>query len=331
MEFVGRGTVEKLKNFAGNRVLLFTQNGLFSLFKKKLNLENPVLYTALTENPKREEIQTAQNTLKGQIFDTIVAFGGGSVIDFAKAFKFYEKRNIPLIAVPTTAGTGSQVTQIAVVYVDGVKTSLDAPSILPDIAIVDSQFIENAPLYLKASCAMDAYCQAIESFWAKGATEESEKYALHAAVLCRDYLVKAVTTDDIEANEKITLAAHLAGKAINISRTTAAHALSYKITSLYGIPHGHAVALSIANLFEQNIDILTTKKQAALLNAIGISKEEIRPYFHTLMSSIGLKDNLSELGITRLNEIVDSVNLQRLNNNPKPLSRSDLMKILEQS
>lgn len=331
MEFVGRGTIEKLKDFADGRVLLFTQNGLFDLFKEKLNISAAVLYTALTENPKREEIQTAQNTLKGQTFDTIVAFGGGSVIDFAKAFKFYEKRNIPLIAVPTTAGTGSQTTQIAVVYVDGVKTSLDASDILPDISIVDSQFTENAPPYLKASCAMDAYCQAIESFWAKNATAESEKYALQAIELCRDYLVGAVTTADIKVNEKMTLAAHLAGKAINISRTTAAHALSYKITSLYGIPHGHAVALSIAGLFEENISVLPTKKQNLLLNAIGISKKEIRPYFHALMSSVGLQDNTGELGIDRFDEIIDSVNLQRLNNNPKPLNRNDLMKILKRS
>lgn len=329
MEFVGRGSVEKLKNFADGRVLLFTQNGLFSLFKEKLILTAPVLYTALTENPKREEIQTAQDRLKDKIFDVIVAFGGGSVIDFAKAFKYYEKRNIPLVAVPTTAGTGSQVTQFAVVYVDGVKTSLDAPEIIPNIAIVDSQFIEKAPQYLKASCAMDAYCQAIESFWAKGATKESKEYALQAVDLCRCYLVNAVTTADIEVNEKMALAAHLAGKAINISRTTAAHALSYKITSLYGIPHGHAVALTIASLFKFNAPIVSDIDE--LLLAMNISKNEIISYFNELMKDIGLEDDLKKLGISDLDEIIGGINIDRLNNNPRFINKEDLIDILNGS
>ena len=258
MEFVGRGVVRHLSQQIKGCVLVFTQNGVYKLFKDTLlpQLENVnvTFYTEISPNPKREEIKIAQDVLKNKKFDTIIAFGGGSVIDFAKAFRFYDERDIPLIAMPTTAGTGSQATQFAVVYINNQKTSLDSPKILPNITIADSQWVENAPIYTKASCAMDAYCQAIESFWAKAATTESRKYAIAAIELCRDNLIKAVNTNDAEANEKMVLAAHLAGKAINISRTTAAHALSYKITSKYGIPHGHAVALNIAGLFEQNID-----------------------------------------------------------------------------
>ena len=335
MDFIERGAVNYLSGQISGRVLLFTQDGVYNLFANILDpqLENVevTLYKDITPNPKRQEIQTAQDKLQNQKFDFIVAFGGGSVIDFAKAFRFYDKRDIPLIAMPTTAGTGSQATQFAVVYVNGIKTSLDDPTILPDTVIADSCFVENAPACVKASCAMDAYCQAIESFWAKGATNESREYALQAIKLCKDYLIAAVKTNDIHANEKMTIAAHLAGKAINISRTTAAHALSYKITSKYGIAHGHAVALSIAGLFEQNIKVLLPEDQKIILNALGINKDGILLYFHQLMTDIGLEDDLGKLGIEDLDEIVDSVNVQRLSNNPKNLDRNDLLQILRRT
>ena len=333
MEFIGKGTISHLCQQITGNVLLFTQESVYNLFEKILcpQLENVdvTLYTKISSNPQREEIQTAQDILKNQKFDSIIAFGGGSVIDFAKAFRFYEGRSVPLIAIPTTAGTGSQATQFAVVYFNGIKTSLDNSQLLPDIVIADSCFVENAPVYVKACCAMDAYCQAIESFWAKKATEKSKEYALQAVELCRDYLLKAVTTNDVEANEKMTLAAHLAGKAINISRTTAAHALSYKMTSKYNIPHGHAVALSISGLFVAKYE--SVPDIDILLKTIRLSKLDIKAYFHSLMQKIGLEDDLVKLGIKDLDEIVDSVYLQRLENNPKNLSRDDLINILKGS
>lgn len=333
MEFVGRNSIVALEDIVKDyrNILVFHGKSIFkrynTLFTELLTGKEVSYYADFTNNPKKEEIDLAINKFSDRKFDAIIAFGGGSVIDFAKAFRFYKQDDIPLIAIPTTAGTGSEATQFAVVYVDGVKTSLDDVSILPDIAIIDSQFIENAPTYVKACCAMDAYCQAIESFWAKRATEESRKYAIESIELCRDWLVQAVNTDELIANEKMALAAHLAGKAINISRTTAAHALSYKITSKYGIPHGHAVALNIAGLFEQNIEVMPSEQQNALLGAMHINKQSICEYFHKLMTEIGLEDNLTKLGITNLDEIVDSVNLQRLSNNPKNLSRDDLLNV----
>ena len=325
MEFVGRNSIEKLSGIVNGQVLLFTQENIYNIFKDKLALVNPIIYTKISENPKREEIQQAEDTIKGDNFDSIVAFGGGSVIDFAKAFRFYTKRNVPLIAIPSTAGTGSQATQFAVVYVNHEKTSLDDKSIKPDHVIVDSQFVEHAPHYLKACCAMDAYCQAIESFWAKQATPESQKYALEAVKLCHEYLEKAVNTFDPVINEKMALAAHLAGKAINISRTTAAHALSYKITSLYGIPHGHAVALNIAELFVYNAKSCNVD---SILDILQIDKIGIIPYFDNLMARIGLETCLEKLGITDVDAIVDSVNVERLKNNPTALTKDDLRSIV---
>lgn len=330
MNYVGRNSIFLIDTLLHGHVLVLTRASIYrrheQLLAPRLAQVQTTFYTEINPNPSREEVLAAQDVLQGQVFDVIVAIGGGSVIDFAKAFRHYAGMQCPLIAVPTTAGTGSEATQFAVIYIDGVKTSLDAPELLPEVAIVDSVFVEHAPQYLKACCAMDAYCQAIESYWAKGATEESRAYALEAVELCSKHLVAAVNSADPQENEYMAKAAYLAGRAINISRTTAAHALSYKMTSAYDVPHGHAVALSISGLFRVNLPAIPDLPR--LLAAMGIAEEEIAPYFARLMKEVHLETDFAKLGIHDLEEIADSVNAQRLGNNPKPLSREDLLRVL---
>ena len=153
------------------------------------------------------------------------------------------------------------------VYVKGKKTSLDDNGLLPEITILDSPFVETTPRYLKACSAIDTYCQAIESYFAKKATEESRDYALQALSLCKNYMEDAVCS-----NEKMPMASHLSGKAINISRTTVAHALSYDITERYGIPHGHAVFLSIMGLLKKNLPYI--RAPFLLLKAMGVIQKK---------------------------------------------------------
>ncbi len=293
------------------------------MLEKRVQLH---IYPHIEPNPKYEDVQKAIEELDGREFDYIVAWGGGSVIDFAKAFRYYGNCATPLIAIPTTAGTGSEATQFAVIYKEGVKQSIDDASLLPDGFILDSQFCEKAPRALKASCAMDAYCQAIESYWAKRATTESRSYALRALELCRSCMVQAVNTSDSAANEQMLEAAHWAGKAINISRTTAAHALSYKMTSDYGIPHGHAVALCMPGLFDLNMEALDDPQP--LLTALGVSQGAFAEHFRGLMHSIGLETDIEKLHISDIDTIVDAVNQHRLANNPRTLSEEDLRSIL---
>lgn len=334
MNYVGRGSIERLTGQLepGSDVVVFTRE---SIYARHETLVAPALaqvqahfYTHIEPNPSREEVQMAQEALRGKACSAIVALGGGSVLDFAKAWRHYEGCTAPLIAIPTTAGTGSEATQFAVIYIEGKKASLDAPELLPEVAIVDSQLMERAPRALKATCAMDAYCQAIESYWAKRATAESRELALEAIKLCRQHLVTAVNTPDAAANEGMARAAHLAGKAINISRTTAAHALSYRITSRYGIPHGHAVALSIAGLFMANLPAIPEPQR--LLEAMGIAESEVVTHFHQLMESIGLEWDIHALGID-VEDIAKSVNEERLKNNPVQLSQNDLMDVINEA
>lgn len=339
--FIGRGEIKQLslilKENSYKNAIVFTGRTSFAALKDILlpELQGCLfnLYSEFSPNPKYEDIIKSVTELENNAYDVVIAIGGGSAIDFAKAYKYYSKSPLPLIAVPTTAGTGSEATQIAVIYIDGKKHSLDEPYLLPDYAIVDSQFIENSPSYLKACCGMDAFCQALESYWAVKATSESQELARKSIELCKNFLVSTVITNDPEPAEQMALASNLAGRAINISRTTASHALSYAITTRYGIPHGHAVALTIAALFLANLNITdedcvdprgaayVKRTMLDLMNILDFQTEnDIRPYFRNLMKQIGLEWRLDNLGIKDINYIVSSVNLRRLGNNPKNLT-----------
>lgn len=327
IEFSYRGAIENLHEVIdlenANKILVFTGKKSFETIKPIIEKETTncdvTYYNKFSVNPKKEEIDIAIKNLCKK-FDLIVAIGGGSVIDFAKAYRYYASKNVKLVAVPTTAGTGSEATQFAVVYVDEIKTSLDKLEILPEYAIIDSQFVENNPRYLKACTAMDAFCHAIESYWAVKSTATSRMYAKEALVLCKDNIEKYVNSNDKDAANNMMKASNLAGKAINISRTTAAHALSYKITSEYGIPHGHAVALSIAKLIELNAKDCQLAKD--VYNIVGFKNAVV--YFEDLFRNIGIESNLEKLGINDVNTIINSVNLERLKNNPLLLTQKEL-------
>ena len=254
-DFIYRGSIENLKYWKED-ALVFTGKKSFEKIRPIVEeyLNFPFYYNDFSTNPKLEEIEKGVETISINP-KTIIAIGGGSVIDFAKVYKYKTKLNVPLIAIPTTCGTGSEATQFAVYYKEGKKQSLDSPEVLPNVAIVDSQFVENNPTYLKACTALDAYCQAIESYFACKSTEKSRQYAMEAIKLCRDNLVKYVNSNEKTYSLNMSKASNLSGKAINISRTTAAHAMSYSITTKYGIPHGHAVALNIAKVMEYNKNV----------------------------------------------------------------------------
>lgn len=329
VSFIYRGAIRNLSKIFKEenikKALIFTGKKSFknieNFIKSEINNINYSFYNDFEINPKEEDVKRAIYALNKD-YDIIVAIGGGSVIDFSKAFKFYSKSIKKLIAIPTTCGTGSEATQFAVIYINGEKQSLDSKKILPIYSIVDSQFVDDNPRYLKSCTSLDAFCQAIESYWAIRSTQESKEYAKQAIELCRDNIVKYVNSSDKKSSDNMMLASHLAGKAINISRTTAAHALSYRITTKYGIPHGHAVALSIPGLFEFNIQHGCFDELKKLISNKPID------YFLNLFNKLNIEYNLKKLNIKNIDDIIDNVNIERLNNNPIQLNKQNLYKIL---
>ncbi|CDE89372.1 putative uncharacterized protein [Clostridium sp. CAG:729] len=340
VDFIYRGAIENLykilKLEKAKKVLVFTgknsYNSLKPIIEKQLEKVEYNYYNDFSTNPKEEEIKIAIDKIQKD-FDLIISVGGGSVIDFAKSYKWYTKSNKKHIAIPTTCGTGSEATQFAVLYVNGVKTSLDNLSILPNYSIVDSQFVENNPHEIKVSCGLDAFCQAIESYWAVKSTPISREFAKKAMILCRDYLVDYINNPNIENSEKIMKASNFAGKAINISRTTAAHALSYVLTSKYNVTHGIAVARTIKQLLLMNLNIsdenIADKRgvdfvKENLSDLLSIFSGNLVEFLNKLFIELNIEKYFKELTSDEIEYLVSKINIDRLKNNPIKLSSVDI-------
>lgn len=329
----------------------FESSGAKSIFEKILFLYHVEHFHDFSENPKIEDIKRGIGIFRKFNPDITVAVGGGSVMDMAKSInalsaneglpedyvmgaKKLEQRGKPLITVPTTAGSGSEVTHFAVVYIGKQKYSLAHPSMLPSYSVIDPSLTFNLPPRITASTGIDALSQAIESFWSKNATEESKKYSKEAARLAFSSLRQAVNSPTPESREKMSKAANLAGKAINIAKTTACHAISYPITAYFGVPHGHAVGLTLPQMFLYNAETMESSKLEELLSLFGAqTPEEASELLTNLMVDIGLETKLSELKIdsAEAKKIIleDVFKTDRVKNNPRLLTREALEKILE--
>ena len=320
-----------------------------------------VQFSGYTSNPKVEEVQAGVELFEKENCDFIIAVGGGSAIDVAKCIKQRinehshdtstdntgnEKLNadygerkayVKMLAIPTTAGTGSESTQFAVVYENGEKKSVDDADILPEYVILDADLLKGLPAYQRKATMLDALCQVIESVWAKKATAESQQLAAVAIKLILS-CYKEYLADTISGNEKMLRAANLAGQAINITRTTAAHAMSYKITSLYGAAHGHAVGACMKVLWKwmleqydiQSIDEKLKQAYEGIKKAFGVN--DIQNAYEMYVKLFDELELVIEGKATaeQMDTLVSSVNVQRLSNHPIELTKDNLREIYEQ-
>jgi alcohol dehydrogenase len=175
----------------------------------------------------------------------IVSRGGGSTIDVGK----WVTRSLNLVhtAIPTTAGTGSEVTRYCVLTVDGKKTTYTADEFIPDYYVLDPKLLTTLPELHTISSGLDALSQSLESLWSKNSTPESRDYSLRAIDLILKYLPISVKNPlDENARLQMLISGNFSGMAINITKTNVCHAISYPLTDKYNIPHGIACSLSLA-------------------------------------------------------------------------------------
>ena len=292
-------------------------------------------------NPDYNDLQKALLLCEEIAPDVIIGIGGGSALDIAKLLRFFYsydgsvedgvykqiKNLIPLIAIPTTSGTGAEATHFAVVYKDKVKYSVDHDDVLPDIAVIYPPFTYENPPYLTACTGFDALAQGIEAFWNKNATDESDAFAKKAVELIYPNLPLAVNSPTEDVRDKISEGAYWAGKAINITKTTAPHAFSYPFTSYYGYPHGHAVALTFATIAKYNMTILCHTKRVWISKLISNcdDKESISEILRKYIVSLGLTLVDNEYNIDL---ILSNINVNRLLNNPFHISSTEATEII---
>ena len=277
-----------------------------------------VRFSGFTSNPLYRDAEAGARAFGAAKCNALVAIGGGSSIDTAKCIKHILRADIPFLALPTTAGTGSEATRFAVVYRNGEKLSVADPALLPDCVILAPETLRTLPLYQKKCTLLDALCQAIESWWAKNATPESIGYARQAIGLILGNLDGHLKNEE-KGNENMLEAAHLAGRAINITTTTAPHAMSYKLTTLYQLPHGHSVALCLPKVWRH------TGRFDEIARALGRQNaEEAAAFLEGLLNTLGIAPpktaSASDLAL-----LADTVDPQRLENHPVGLDRDELI------
>lgn len=328
----------------------FYQSKLYEVIS---NLEIDCTYFDEFEpNPRYESVVNGLKIFRENKCDSIIAVGGGSAIDVAKCIKAFLNMNsdenylkqeiipndIPFLAVPTTAGTGSEATHFAVIYYNGEKQSVANQSLIPTAVLLDTSSLSTLPIYQKKTTLFDAFSHAIESMWSLKSNDESISYSIDAIKLLTKNMDEYFENQE-ETFESVLKAAHLAGKAINLTTTTAGHAMCYKLTSLYHIAHGHAAILVNSELYPymiEHIDQYRDKRGKDYLidTLTKISKllgyqslEESKDYFRKLLKKYQLYD--VDMNLEDMNELVHSVNIERLSNHPIELKEEDINEIYQ--
>lgn len=345
--------VRSLLLVCGPSAALLPIDSYFRTLQERRNIR-VVRFCEFQPNPDWNSVVAGVECFQGQSFDLIVALGGGSAMDVAKCIRLYgastprqhysdtpiAPADVPLLAIPTTAGTGSEATRYAVVYDRGEKQSITHERCLPETVLLDPRGLQTLPPYQRAATMMDAFCHGVESFWSVRSTAESQalsREAIRRLMEARE----AYLQNDPAGNDAMLQAAHLAGRAIDLTQTTAGHAMCYRLTGLYGIAHGHAAALCTAALFFDLTDVgdrcvdsrgLAYVKQmlTQLSQAMGCrDPEEAARTFAQL-----LPDTLRERPLSWRQEdlatLADSVNPLRLKNHPVRLQRERRLQIYRQ-
>lgn len=314
---------DELRKYLGESgKILFVHGKSLSQFHELDEFHDRVIhFSGYTPNPTLEEAKNASD------IDCryILAVGGGSAIDVAK----YAKLNHPaakLIAIPTTAGSGSEATRFAVIYQDGRKLSITDDNIIPDAVLFDPALLRTLPEYHRKASALDAFSHALESFWSVNANDESREYSREALTAIARILEHYPESYDTEGMQR---SAYIAGKAINLSQTTAGHAMCYRITGLFGTAHGHSAAMCNRILFRWLVENTELEALKDIAGAMGCdTPEEASRKFGEIFSHLGL--NIPHATEQELDELTKSVNPERLKNFPAVLDEATIRKLYRQ-
>ena len=360
-------TTDDIKNFINDKgfkkifILCgkksFVTSGAEDFFKKLFEKKEIKLFYKNSELPIFEELIKIIKDVKIFKPDLILAVGGGAVIDYAKIANVVEIRDdlkdlivnysypfkdkyTKLAVIPTTAGSGAEVTSNAVIYLNGIKHSFESELLVPDNFFLIPEFLISAPNKIKASAGFDAIAQALESLVSKKSNNQSIKYASESLRISLNSYILFLNDPNLKNAAEMSIASNLAGKAISISKTTAPHAASYPFTSLFNISHGHAVGLFFENFFKFNFNNLNRSETSfdlkerfdlifSLFNVKNI--DDFNSKISLIKKEAKLEDNLKKLNINlgkNSEKIIGGINLLRLGNNPVKIDEKDIYQII---
>tara|TARA_Y100001958_G_C21244327_1_gene573507 strand:- start:2671 stop:3768 length:1098 start_codon:yes stop_codon:yes gene_type:complete len=353
--FISDNAFKKIFILCGKKS--FSTSGAELFFKENLKKKEVKVYYKLSEIPILEELLEIIREIKKFKPNLILAVGGGTVIDYAKISNVIEsednlknfiinysypvkKRFTKLAVIPTTAGSGAEVTSNAVIYVDKVKYSFESELLIPDNFFLIPNFLVSAPNKIKASAGFDAIAQALESLVSKKSNIQSLEFAKKSLRISLNSYISFLDSPNLKNATEMSLAANFAGRAINISKTTAPHAVSYPFTSLFDISHGHAVGLFFEKFFEFNFNNINksntsfdlNKRFKLIFDLLDVGNiDDFKSKIILIKKKAKLEDDLKILKINikkDLEEIIKGINLLRLGNNPVKIDEKEISNIL---
>lgn len=293
---------------------IFSKGELAEEIKRRIP-QRLTLFTEVDPNPSLENVRAAIAAARSQHTTTVIGMGGGSNMDVAKVTACFAnndrdfdealasgdfcREGVKLILIPTTAGTGSEVTNVGV-FSDlqkNEKRPIRVDAFYADEAFIDPIFTYTMPKGVTANTGMDAFCHAIEAYWNKNSNPISDALAKQSLSLIFANLKKAYDDpDDACARENMALASLLAGLAFSQTKTTAAHVFSYPITAHYHTAHGQSCAVSIAALIRHSVEKEEAKMKALCADLGFDDVEALACACESLMDSIHMTHHLRELG-----------------------------------
>ncbi len=322
------------------------RNDLLNIFDER------IIFSDIENNPTFESCQRAIDFSRNNNYDGVIALGGGSVMDTAKTvmtavgtgvYKLKElfaitasfPHRIPVIFIPTTHGTASEITMWGTIWelTEKRKYSIAYPELYPDAAILDGSLTLSLPLELSITTVLDALSHSFEAIWNKNANQKSTDYAIEAiSIILQNAELLKKNLQDIAIRNKLLKASNLAGLAFSNTKTAAAHSMSYPLTISYRIPHGIACSMPITPLLRINEEAIKAalEKIYRKLNLQNLSELEKL----ILQIPEGVIDfKLSKWGVRQaeLNDITKrSFTKSRMANNIIDLNNDDILWVLKE-
>lgn len=356
----GRGKVKELGEICRqkkwkNGILvcdpLFEKNGLAD---EVIRYSDGLLcskFSDITPNPTVQNVDDCSRIMQQNGVDFVVALGGGSSMDCAKAAsvicgkgnstRYYhseggtiEGKGIPLIAIPTTAGTGSEVTNVAVLTdtEKNCKKPLAHDSMYAQIALIDPELTASVPPQVVASTGLDVLSHALEAYWSLKHQPICDACAIYAAKLVFENLFTAYSEpDNMDAKEQMCVASVMAGIAFSLPKTAASHACSFPLTNTYKIPHGEACAFTLDYLLLLNAEA-EDKRLTTFAQMVGFSTvEEMAAEIARMKKTMKMRTTLAAAGIKKedLESLAKACKHPNMDNNPVAMDFAETIKMLE--
>lgn len=305
------------------------------------------IFSNIEPNPTVQNVDECAEIIRNNNIEFLVAVGGGSVLDAAKAAgsicltndsislyhgteKQIPTQHLPLIAIPTTSGTGSEVTNVSVLTdkIARKKHPIASKGFYPELAIIDPELTYTVPPKITAQTGIDVLSHALEAYWSKNHQPICDALALQACDLVFKNLLTAYhEPNNIVARENMSQASLLAGLAFAVTKTTASHACSYPLTNIYNISHGEACGLTLdyfARINGKNDD----GRLNILARNLGFeSMDDMANHIYELKEKLGLINNLRDFNLTdeQIDELVKLSKHPNLENNPVEITDDMLL------